>query len=260
PDSLAPLESQVRGIVEDRVARGRVEVRVDVELQPGREAGASVLFDRAAFEAIASELKDLSDRFELGRVEVSDVLEFRDRVIDDSAASAEVVGEVLLEAVSDATDAMVEARRVEGEALASDLRSHLDDLADALERFRTLLPDEREVLRGRITERVREAMEDYRGEEPREERLAREIVYHADRADVSEEVERTAAHVESLRELLDDARPGESIGKELDFYLQELVRETNTMSAKSHSAALTDAAIEMKSTVERMREQAANVE
>ena len=260
PGDLNRLESVVRRRVKERVGRGRVDVYVDFDFLPGGGGEGGQLFDVERFNAVCQELQSLSERSATGPVGLDDILTFHEFFEREQPFEVDEEDEVLLSTVDQAVDRLVESRGEEGEGIERDLLDHLETLAEDLEAYRQRAPQAVEQMRQRIGERVRQALEEFDGPEPKEERLAREIVYYADKADVSEELQRAASHVDSLRELIGQSESGEPVGKQLDFYLQELVRETNTLSSKSNTSALTDAAVSMKSTVEKMREQAANVE
>lgn len=259
PDSLASLESEIVDRVKRRCRRGRVEVNVDVEVQSAADVGAE-LIDAERFEAVYLQLERLAEQMDLKEVRLADVLTFQDELEPNRRADPEAQGDLIMEAVETSIDSLVAARRSEGEGLEADLRGYLDSMAEDLSNYRQKAPLALDAMRERITERVRDTLADMDVDKPDEQRLAEEVVFHVDRADVSEELQRAAAHLESLRELINASDADEAVGKEIDFYLQELVRETNTLSSKSHTSELTNLAISMKSTVEKMREQAANIE
>jgi len=260
PSELSHLEPAVRERVEPRVGRGKVDVYVEFEMLADSGDRAGRYLDADRFHAVVDELQELSEASATGPVNLSDVLEFRELFERDQPVEIDEDDATFLETVDAAAEDLVAARVEEGEGLEDDLFEYLDDLGGLLGSYREHAPDEIASMRQRVEERVREALEDFDDEQPDEDRLAHEVVYHADRADVSEELQRAQSHLESLRDLIDTSDSAEPVGKEIDFYLQELVRETNTLSSKSISAELTDLAVSMKSTVEKMREQAANVE
>ena len=260
PGEFGELEPVIRKRAKERVGRGKLDIYVDFELLPGAETEGGRLFDADRFNAVVRELQELSKKTATGPVGLGDIVEFRELFERDQPFEVDEHDEVLHETLQEALDGLVDSRTEEGGGLADDLLGHLDDFAASLGRYRERAPEEIEKLRGRIEQRVRDAVGDFDGAEPDEQRLAQEIVYHADRADVSEELQRADAHVSTLRELIEESAVDEPVGKEIDFYLQELVREANTLSSKSITSELTEIAVSLKSTVEKMREQAANVE
>lgn len=257
---LRRLEREVRDLARDRFRRGKIEIDAELEVVPTGEGNGEGLLDDERFRAVCRELQELSERTATGPVTLDDILEFREHFERRAGPEVEDVADEILELVDEALGELAASRREEGRGLERDLAGYLDDLHSDLEAYRDRVPEELDRLRDRIADRVEEAMKDYDGSLPEEDRLAQEIVFHVDKADVSEELQRAISHVGELRETVEEAEVDEAVGKEIDFYLQELVRETNTLSSKSHSSDLTDLAISMKSTVEKMREQAANVE
>lgn len=259
PSELRALESVAKKAVQRHVERGRVRVHLDFEFDHTRTE-QNALIDPKRFRTVRRQLEGLADKEGLGPVTMENVLEFRDFFESEATPQVAADNPVLLKTLDEALEQLVEARTTEGLGLEEDFNQHLDTLASKFADYRERKPDALETLRDGIEERVREVMTDCDAGEPDEQRLAQEIVYYTDRADVSEELQRAESHVENLRTLVNDTPAEEPVGKEIDFYLQEMVRETNTLSSKSHTAKLTEIAITTKSTVEKMREQAANVE
>jgi uncharacterized protein (TIGR00255 family) len=260
PRECAWLERDASAIVRDRTSRGRVEVRVELSFDATSDDIDVHYVDSDRFTAVCSELRDLAQISATGPVALADVLQFKHVFENKTVAEIEEGHEALVDAVRDAVDSLVGSREQEGRGIADDLGGHLDLLAERLEELEELLPREMEEYRGRLRERVTEAVEDFGVGDIDDDRLAQELAYYADRADVAEELQRAKSHVGTLRSILAGERDEDAVGKTIDFYLQELIRETNTMGSKSNSARGTDLVIDMKSTVEKMREQAANIE
>jgi uncharacterized protein (TIGR00255 family) len=265
PNEFGALEPTVRDLVRDRVERGRIEVRIDIEAIPveaedDREETGGQLLDSDKFHALSRELRELAQRSATGPVSLEDILTFHEYFERERPVDIDEDDEVFARIVVEAADEMVESRTEEGEGLADDLLDHLEQLDEALASYRDRAPRAMDEMRSRIEERVHDALEDFDGATPDDQRLAEEIVYYTDRADVSEELQRSLSHVDNVRELIETSAIDEPVGKEIDFYLQELVRETNTLASKSADSELTDIAISAKSLVDKMREQVANVE
>jgi uncharacterized protein (TIGR00255 family) len=171
--------------------------------------------------------------------------------IDHDATRAAVI------AATDQACAEVWTMRArEGGALADDLRGHLDALAAQLEIVERHGPSVVEAYRARLRQRIERLLED--GDVSLDPgRLEHEVALFADRADVAEEIARLGSHADQMRDLL--AGRDETAGKRLDFLLQEMTREANTIGSKSSDAELARAVVEMKASISRMREQAQNV-
>lgn len=253
------LEPQITQLLRDRLHRGRVQINVNLEFDQSSEQIDVEYVDRARFDAIAAELRELGQASGTVEPSLGDVLEFRHLFEKKTIAEISTDNPALMAAARNAVDMLIVSRATEGDGIAEDLLGHLENLGEHLDELRELLPREIEEFRGRLRERIDKAVEDFDVGSIDDDRLAQELAYYVDKADVSEELQRATSHVEKLRRILDsDER--EAVGKTIDFYLQELIRETNTMGSKSNSARGTDIVIAMKSAVEKMREQAANIE
>ncbi|MGH9337492.1 MAG: endoribonuclease YicC domain-containing protein, partial [Vicinamibacteria bacterium] len=160
-------------------------------------------------------------------------------------------------AVNAALEGVLESRRVEGAALERDFRERLATVRELGERVTALAPQREERERERLQVKVRSLLD---GIEPDvlDQRVAQEIVLLADRLDVSEELTRMAAHLDHFEAEL--GGDGEAVGRKLTFLLQEIGREVNTIAAKANDAEMQRLAIEAKAELEKMREQAENVE
>jgi uncharacterized protein (TIGR00255 family) len=260
PRECAWLEREAASMIRERMHRGRVELRVDLGFDATSDDVDVNYVDADRFAAICSELRDLAQISATGPVTLGDVLQFKHVFENKTVAEIEEGHDELLAVVRKAVDRLVDSREDEGQGIAEDLTEHLSFLEGRLGELTELLPGELDQYRGRLRSRVNEAIEDFGVGEIDDDRLAQELAYYADKSDVSEELQRAQSHVATLRDILAGNRDEEAVGKTIDFYLQELIRETNTMGSKSNSSRGTDLVIDMKSTVEKMREQAANIE
>lgn len=233
--------------------RGRVEVigRVD-----GDVTGLPRL-DKARARAAFVQLCELRDELRPDEpVPLSLLTSVPDLFGGRSITDHEAARAALSSACDAACDAVWSMRAREGRALAGDLAQHLDVLLAALDRVRERTPAMVDGYREKLRQRIERLLADTDVElDPG--RLEHEVALFADRADVAEEVARLSSHCAQMRELL--ASPEESAGKRLDFLLQEMTREANTIGAKSADADLARTVIEMKASISRMREQAQNV-
>jgi uncharacterized protein (TIGR00255 family) len=253
PRELSALEMEVVRVVKDRLARGGVEVSI-------RRGGAAASFaprvDAALAESYARAFAEIQARLGLpGHVQLADVIaadgvvKLEEREVDQDAAR-----EALRRALAPALDALVAMRAREGEALARDLAGRLDVVDSAVGRVAELVPRSVEHHRTRLAERVAELS---RGVPVDPARIAQEVALFADRTDVTEEVTRLRSHLGQARALLTVAEPA---GRKLDFIVQEMHREANTIGSKSQSAEIAGLVVTLKAEIERMREQVQNVE
>ena len=252
PQELASLEVSLKKQVQAVVRRGRVDVAVMVEqLKP-----AAFEINLPLVSGYLSALSELKREFQLEgepSLELIAKLPGALQASQDSGALDEKLVAGLTAAVSQALASLTEMRTVEGQELAAELKSRLDNIEQqmpAIENEAARLPA---VYRERLTKRLQEVV----GGQLDEARLAQEAVMLADRSDISEEIARLKSHIGQLRDLLHST---DETGKRLDFILQEMNREANTILSKSSDLAISDAAIIIKTEVEKLREQSQNVE
>lgn len=253
PREIASLETDLVRMVKERLARGGVDV--SLRRSPGRAALAPrVDTDLAA--AYARAFEEVRARLGLaGPVSLGEVLG-ADGVVTlvERAVDAEAAREAAAAALVAALDELCAMRAREGAALARDLEDRLGTVEGLARRVEELSPSAVERYRDRLADRVRELS---RGLAADPARLATEIALFADRTDVAEEVTRLRSHLAQMRALL---AGGEPAGRKMDFLVQEMHRESNTIGSKSQSAEITAAVVAMKAEIERMREQVQNVE
>ncbi len=244
------LEEQIAARVRASIERGAVTVSVHVVAAPGE---ASARIDPDAARRAYDMLSALAIRLGVGPPDLALVLAQPGVVV-----AAEPAGDDLdpraLAALDAALAQLDRMRTTEGGALAAELRARLDELAALRTAIAGLAAAVPAQLARRLTERVRRLLEDA---ELDPGRLAQEAAVLADRADVTEELVRLASHVDQARALLE--APG-AVGRRLDFLVQEIGRELNTIGSKSASAEISTAVVDAKAVLEKVREQAQNVE
>ncbi|UFJ41980.1 YicC family protein [Brevibacillus humidisoli] len=255
PKSWTALEDQVRKAVLRKVRRGRVEVFVSVEASAGQGGGFSINREVAAAYILAA--KDLSEQYVLNdELAVKDLLQLPGVVQTGEEAShtLEEAAEWLLPLVEGAADDLLVMRKTEGSALVGDLRQRLQNIKSWSQQIGEQAAGAVADYRKRLKERLAEWSADIQIDE---QRIAQEVLLFADRADISEEATRLASHCQQFAELLDK---DEVVGRKLDFLLQEMNREANTIAAKANYLPIQRLAVEMKTELEKMREQVQNVE
>ena len=259
PQSLAALESDVRALVARTVARGRVELGLSLTLR--QPPGVEVEFNDAFGAALEKALDQARSRgLVSGTLTPGDILRLpqaltiRERPVEaDEAAQAEVAAKAraLIEKALTDLDTM---RSREGDLLRKDLDDRRTLVADLVERIAVAADEGRAGVEERLRERVRELREELQADE---NAVASEIVRAAARSDISEEIARFRAHVSHWVTLADAAEP---CGRKLDFLLQEMNREVNTMGSKADGLRVSELIIAAKAELEKMREQVQNVE
>ncbi len=259
PQSLAPQEADIRALVVRHVARGRIELSVSLQLRqtPGVEVelnedfarSLEVALDQARARGLVSGALTPGDLLRMPQA-----ITIRERqTVDDEAAQA-VIAVAARSAVEQALVELDRMRALEGDHLRVDLDTRLTLVADLVERIATAADEGRALMEQRLTERVRELRIDLQADESV---VAQEIVRMAGRSDISEEVARFRAHVSHWVTLADSVEP---CGRKLDFLLQEMNREVNTMGSKADGLRVSELIIAAKAELEKMREQVQNVE
>ncbi len=258
PRPLAAWEADVRERVQGRLGRGKVELSVTAP--SGAAASAHVEVDFEAAERYIAAARELDARFDVGAdLDVEDLLGLPGvaRVVEADLAT-ESAERALLVAVDEATEALARMREAEGANLDREFRERLETVEALTGTLSERSGSVQEATRERLRKRSLQLQEETGLLD--EARLHQEIVFAADRLDVSEELSRLRSHVEQFRSTLDGAGAGKPVGRRLDFLLQELGREANTVGSKANDAELAHAVVELKTELERIREQVQNVE
>ena len=253
PRNLMFLEDAARRAIGERLSRGHVDVFITYRNL--RTDARTMTVDRALFDAYAAALDTLTganlrdDRSLMSIARLPDVL-----VVSEADEDREAVTALMLEAMDEALQQLVAMRTREGEAMKRDL----NDKVDAIERMTGEIEARYPETVNEYRARLRGAVADLLGDaEVDETRLLMEVAVMADRSAIAEETVRLKSHVAQLRKLFEDRQP---IGRRIDFIVQELNREVNTISSKSQDIPITRLAVDMKAEIEKLREQLQNVE
>jgi len=255
PRGLAVLEQHVRKKVQDHFSRGRFDVYITRNGEKEGD-GRLVVNDTLAGQYIAA-LRDLKERFGLGgEVDVSFLAGFQDLfTLTEVKEDTEAVWQVLSEGLAHALKELDDMRAEEGGALVRDIDERLKTIDRLLVAIKGLAPATVEASRKRMSDAVTKLLH----EQPDPVRLAQEIAILAERTDVTEELTRLGSHMVQFRALLAD-QSGEAIGRKLDFLLQEMGRETNTIASKAMDAQISLSVVNIKAELEKIREQVQNIE
>jgi uncharacterized protein (TIGR00255 family) len=262
PESLEPYEHRLRQTVRERIHRGHIDVHVNVE--PGRAAPVHVNRELLqSYLSVADELRQQSgSKAELDFVSLlrlPGVIAGLAPALPDSEDEQDAFGKVLEGYLLEALGKMDEMRRNEGRHLTEELRTRVARIEVQLEQVRELVTALRPAFARRLEARLKEILN---GAVTDPSRIAQEAALLAERSDISEELDRLRSHLMQFAKLLDGA--GE-LGKKLDFLLQEMHREANTMLSKTpgvetDALAITGIALEIKAEIEKLREQVQNIE
>jgi uncharacterized protein (TIGR00255 family) len=248
PEELRAAEPALRELIQARVARGKVECRVAVTPSVGAAPQLAVN------EALLAALGEASHKVRAAirdaqPLSVGEVLNWPGVLGDDRSAA---LREACIGLMQKLLEEFTATRAREGGKLAGMLTERTGRMSALLESIGPKLPEAIAAYQEKLAVRLREALG-----ESNEERIRQEMALFGVKADVAEELGRLGAHLEEVRRVL---KAGGSVGKRLDFLMQELNREANTLGSKSVSKELSDASLEMKLLIEQMREQVQNLE
>ena len=249
PDELRSAEGELRQHLSREVRRGKVDCTISYRRAQVSEAGLEV--DAQALERLLVRLKDIGRSFPQHTVNLVDVLRWPGVLKEDTSGGEQLM--VATKALFGSTlEDLVAARAREGLRLKEVLELRCTGLEDHVRQVRERLPEVHTRLRARLDERLKELTANVD-----QDRLEQELAILLQRLDVDEELERLSGHIQEIRRVLAANEPA---GRRLDFLMQELNREANTLSSKSQDLDTTRGAVDMKVIIEQMREQVQNAE
>jgi uncharacterized protein (TIGR00255 family) len=254
-EGFSTLEPRIEAAIRGRVRRGTVQVTLDVT---GPAAMPARRLDKTQLAAYLDDLADFCATHDLPLPMSADpLLGLPGILLDEQAdpATADRTWPLVARALEVALDRYDQMRRTEGATLAADMRSGCADIATLAAGIRERVPEVVVAYRDRLLERVGKLLAD-RTTTLSDADVAREVALVADRTDIAEELVRLQSHIDQFDRLLDEDSPGRA----LDFLAQELGREANTIASKSLDVRIAHAVVEIKTRIERLREQAQNIE
>ena len=252
---MQQLESTIKRLIANRLARGRV----DVSLQFDRAEEISYELNRPLITGFLAAMKDMQQEFSLsGEPDLNVIARLpnvlitrKDEISDEFVVAVET-------AVAAALDDLEKMRGNEGEMLGNELEFRLAEIEKRLGPIESEATNVGEEYRQRLTKRIGEMLAKSDSQiEIDQSRLAQEVAYLADRSDISEEIARLRSHIEHFRGIMKEEK---EVGKRLDFLTQELNREANTIASKTGNLIVKEHALAIKSEIEKIREQVQNVE
>lgn len=254
PKKLAMFEANIRNIMKEYASRGKIDIYVSYE--DLSETAVSLHYNQAMAEEYMQVFKKMQEDFNIETKITAEALAKYPEVvtIEEVQQDEEVWWELLEAALRQAAEKFVETRTIEGANLKRDLLGKLDQMAADVAFIEERSPQIIAEYRSKLEKKVKEFLEDSTIEE---NRIAAEVTLYADKIAVDEEIVRLQSHISSMTDVLES---DESIGRKLDFMAQEMNREANTILSKSSDVDLADHAIELKTNVEKVREQIQNIE
>jgi len=254
PRLYAPLEARMKQRVGAHFTRGRIDITLVPQESP--ETRRALSLDHTLAQQYYVALQRLQESLQLpGTIDVGLIASLRDVFkVEEPAEDLESVWEIIAQGLDAALQALHSMRQQEGEALSRDFHLRLETMAQHIRAIRQRVPQVVVEYRQRLEQRVKELFDQF---ELDPNRLAQEAILFAERADISEELTRLEAHLQAFRRLLSST---EAVGRKSEFLVQEMHREVNTIGSKSNDTAIAHSVVELKSELERIREQIQNIE
>ncbi len=253
PREWTKAEEQVKQLVQRSVHRGKVDVYVNFKQRS--EAGSAYQVDEPLLDAVLKLGHQLIEKKQVSGTVMDHILSVPGLFVQKNTPLLDDRLEgLLLDAASGALQEMIEMRRTEGLKLQTHLRARLMDMQQFVDQVKPLYPRSVDAFRLRLKQRVEAVLHS----EIPDERLAVETAIAAEKTSIEEEWERLSSHLRQFEDLL--LRENESAGRQMDFLLQEMVREVNTIGSKANDLEITGLVLDAKHALEQMREQSQNVE
>ena len=246
--SLDPAtEQKIRALLEKSIQRGNAQVRIELNVSQDNQ---KLSFNKDRFEMIQDVVKKIHVSYGQ-RMSLSDIISTHDLLKADEPDS--INQSVIIKAVEHALNQLNEMREKEGKQIQDDILKRIKNLQNAIESAEHISGNFISEKQAQLQEKISELLN---GESLDESRLIQEVAYLADRADVTEEIVRCRSHFDQLHTYLDREDP---VGKRINFLIQEIGREINTIGSKSPQTDVTKHVVEMKGELEKIREQAQNI-
>ncbi|MDU4933929.1 MAG: YicC/YloC family endoribonuclease [Peptostreptococcaceae bacterium] len=255
PRKISFLEDKARNFIKNYIKRGRVDIYIKLDLLGSEDV--NLKFDETLANQYVNILREIRDKFDLvDDISVMNVAKFPDIIkTEEKEEDEDLLWSMLSKALEETLTKLKEMRSEEGQKLAQDVLERCDILQNTIEEIEknsyNVVIDYKEKLNNRISEILdNPSLID-------ENRLAQEVAIYADKSSITEEIVRFKSHIGQLRSTI---VKDESIGRKIDFLIQEMNRETNTIGSKSSDLNITNLVVEIKSELEKIREQIQNIE
>ena len=257
PRAFAALENRVRERVGQRLSRGKIDLYINYE--DNRPDSCRVHGDTGLARAYAATMQEMAEALELdSHIDLATIIRMNDVLkIEPLQVNPEEAWQLLSTALDSALDQISQMRQLEGTRLCADILNKVDDLNRLHRSVSQRAPRVPEEYRIKLRQRIDELIGEQAAVLFDEQRLSAEVILFADRCAIDEELVRLRSHLDQLKNILLEDNP---IGKKLDFLLQEINREINTIGSKANDLELIDSVVQMKSILEMIREQIQNIE
>jgi len=254
PKKMAMFEDRIKKLVKSHVNRGRVEIYMSFDEEKGEDF--TVTPNYAVLDQYKAALDEMKDRYGISRdfdlnllTRFQDVFSVEYKEIDEEA-----IWSLIEKAVTEALNSLIQMRKVEGQKLLEDIQGRIKTIKGIIVELEKRAPEIVVIHKEKMRERIGELLGEI---ELDEAKLAQEVAYFSDKTNITEELVRLDSHLDQLATIFDE---DQSIGRKLDFLLQEINREINTIGSKSPDIDISNHVIELKSEFEKIREQIQNIE
>lgn len=254
PRTLSYLEETVKKEISEKIKRGKIDVFITFE--NNSQEGRNIKINKELAKIYINQLKELAQEENISsNIEVIDIAKFPEILTIKIDEEDEKIKNEIIQATKEATDKIVEMKSIEGQKIAQDLLERIEKIENKIEEISKKSTGLIEEYVVKLEKRIKEILQT---EEVDKTRLAQEVVIYADKCSIEEEITRLKSHIYQFKNLIADNN--ETIGKKLDFIIQEMNRETNTIGSKANNLEITNGVIDIKTELEDIREQVQNIE
>ena len=253
PKNISFLEDEVRKIISSKVKRGKIDVFITFDKYS--DEGKSIKINKEIAKVYIESLKELATEEKLGtNIEVTEITKLPDVLVIKNDEDEEKLKKELSKATQEAMDKLIDMRQIEGKKMAEDIFKRIEIIKAKVAEISTYSTGLIEEYVVKLETRIKELL---KTDDVDQTRLAQEVVIYADKCSVQEEITRLNSHIEQFLDLIESDK---AIGKKLDFIIQEMNRETNTIGSKANNLEITNRVIDIKTELEDIREQIQNIE
>ena len=256
PRTLSSYEEKIKKIISEKVSRGKIDVFITYNNYS--EEGKNIIINKELAKNYVAQLTELAEETGIvNRISPTEVMKLPDvmqlKIEDDES---EVIWQELEKCVMQAVNNFTQMREVEGEKIKQDLHARIDKVEASVE---TIFGNSTGLIEEYVVKLEKRVKELLKNDEVDKSRLAQEVVIYADKCSIEEEITRLKSHIFQFENLISNNQDG-AIGKKLDFIIQEMNRETNTIGSKANNLEITNGVIDIKTEIEDIREQVQNIE
>ena len=255
PKTLSYLEETVKKEISEKIKRGKVDVFITYE--NNSKKGRNITINKELAKLYIEQLKELAEEEKISsNIEVMEIAKFPDILTIKADEEDEKIKQEITQVTTEATNKIVEMKAIEGEKIAQDLLQRISKIENKIMEISSKSTGLIEEYVVKLEKRIQEIL---KTEEIDKSRIAQEVVIYADKCSIQEEITRLKSHIYQFRNLITNNQ-NETIGKKLDFIIQEMNRETNTIGSKANNLEITNGVIDIKTEIEDIREQIQNIE